>query len=82
MTGKVLHHNRVFDPMKVSGLAFWEDADTLILRWAFLQMPFVDTVRIRYVGQKILVRRSVNISTPNTNNGATSLPTIWGSAID
>lgn len=78
MPGNVLHHYRYFPIMDVAGTAAWTDESTLELKWAFLNMPFVDTITCRFIENKLVYQRSVNINSPNTNNGATMLPAIRG----
>ncbi len=78
ITGKALHHNREFPVMSVAGCAEWTDDKTLVMRWAFLNMPFVDTVKCTFDGDKVIMIRSSNVNSENVVGGMTKRPAVRG----
>ena len=82
MPGKILHHNRELPVMACAGCAEWENDHTLVMHWAFLEMAFVDTVRVEFIGRKLMFFRSVNANSDNTLGGTLKRPMVKGDRIN
>lgn len=82
MPGKILHHNRELPVMACAGCAEWENENTLVMKWAFLEMAFVDTIRVEFIGRKLMYFRSVNANSDNTLGGTLNRPMVKGDRIN
>ena len=68
--------------MACAGCAEWENDHTLVMHWAFLEMAFVDTVRVEFIGRKLMFFRSVNANSDNTLGGTLKRPMVKGDRIN
>lgn len=73
MTGWKLHHSYQPEEMRVLGHACWQDDDTLVLDWFFIETTFHDRVVLRLEDGGFSFDRSVN-----TNSTITRMPQLAG----
>ena len=60
--GRDLHHGYDLRPTPVMAGATWCGADTLKMRWIFLESAFQDTVTLRFEGEQLGYSRAVNVN--------------------
>jgi hypothetical protein len=75
MPGRDLHHGYTLAGSPVVASAVWVDEHTLEMSWIFAETAFRDTVTCLFEGDRITVRRRVNV-----NSGASSHADLLGSA--
>lgn len=74
--GTQLHHGYGVVPARVIAGSRWQSEDRLVMTWVFAEMTFRDTVESEFQGDRLILRRSVNV-----NSGAMSLPTLRGARV-
>jgi CubicO group peptidase (beta-lactamase class C family) len=75
MPGRDLHHGYTLAGSPVVAQAAWVDEQTLKMHWIFAETAFRDTVTCIFEGDRITVRRGVNV-----NSGALNHPDLLGLA--
>jgi CubicO group peptidase (beta-lactamase class C family) len=73
MTGNELHHQYQPPVMQVVARGVWENENTIVMTWCFIETPFIDTVTCSFQGDQIILDRKVNV-----NSAATERPTLFG----
>ncbi|WP_075578833.1 serine hydrolase domain-containing protein [Acidaminococcus massiliensis] len=66
MTGNYLHHQYQPDCTPVAAKVFRIDKNTLVMKWAWVEMTFVDTVVCNFEGDRLRFKRFVNVNTQDT----------------
>lgn len=73
MPGADLHHGYRFQDSPVVARAGWVDEATLRMVWLYPETAFRDLVECEFDGERVMLRRSVNI-----NSGALALKDLSG----
>lgn len=66
MTGNYLHHQYQPESTRVSAGAWWIDENTLLMKWAWINMTFVDTAICHFYKDTVEFKRFVNVNTQDT----------------
>lgn len=62
MTGAYLHHQYEPATSRIAAIAYWSDANTLMMEWRFPEMAFFDHLSIQFEEEQVAIRRWVNMN--------------------
>jgi CubicO group peptidase (beta-lactamase class C family) len=66
MTGNYLHHQYQPECTTVAGRFIPTGKNSFVMKWAWVEMTFVDTISCRVEGNKVFFKRFVNVNTQDT----------------
>lgn len=70
MTGYYLDHQYQAEITRVAGCGWWENSKTYMMKWVWINMTFVDTVRCEFDEKGVTFKRSVNVNTEDKERPA------------
>lgn len=62
MTGAYLHHQYEPELSKICAIAYWTGENTLMMEWRFPEMAFCDHVSVTWEGDRVKIKRWVNMN--------------------